>query len=102
MALDQSVKKLKILQIEEDFSDEIILKIFSYLSTEDIITCSTVHEKFHRIAFDESVWRAHRKFDKINLAGKFVPLGLVQLLFKLGTKFLSLEGATILTEFKRV
>jgi len=81
-----------------DFSDEILLKIFSFLGSEDIVSCVPVHEKFHRIAYDDALWRGDRQFGKVNLAGKKVPLGLVQELFNHGTKFLNLEGATIFTQ----
>ena len=87
-----------MLSIVEDFSDEILMKIFSFLKSEDILSTLTVHEKFHRLAFDDSLWRGHRQFDKINLSSKLVPLTLIQELFEHGTKYLCLAGATILNK----
>ena len=85
------------MQITEDFSDEILLKIFSFLNSDDLLTLLSVNKKFNRLTFDDSLWRGHRQFDKINLSGKEVPLTLIQEFFEHGTKYICLEGAIILT-----
>ena len=87
-----------MLSIVKDFSDEILMKIFSFLDSEDILSTLTVHEKFHRLAFDDSLWRGTRQFDKINLSRKLVPSALIEELFEHGTKYLCLDGATILNK----
>ena len=87
-----------MLSIVKDFSDEILMKIFSLLDSEDILSTLTVHEKFHRLAFDDSLWRGTRQFDKINLSRKLVPSALIEELFEHGTKYLCLDGATILNK----
>jgi len=87
-----------MLCIVKDFSDEILMKIFSFLDSEDILSTLTVHEKFQRLAFDESLWRGHRQFEKINLSSKLVPLALIEELFEHGTKYICLDGATILNK----
>ena len=104
MSLEESISEeivsMNPMSIVEDFSDEILLKIFSFLDSEDIVNCVPVHEKFRRIAFDDFLWRGCRQFGKANLSDKLVPLGLIQELFNQGTKFLNLEGATIFTQIK--
>ena len=97
---NEEPKESRDMSIVEDFSDEILLKIFSFLDSEDIVNCVPVHEKFRRIAFDDFLWRGCRQFGKANLSDKLVPLGLIQELFNQGTKFLNLEGATIFTQIK--
>ena len=61
MSLEESISEeivsMNPMSIVEDFSDEILLKIFSFLDSEDIVNCVPVHEKFRRIAFDDFLWR---------------------------------------------
>jgi len=95
---NEEPKESTDMSIVEDFSDEILLKIFSFLCSEDIVNCVPVHDKFQRLAFDPALWRDSRQFGKVNLAGKMVPLGLIQELFNHGTRFLNLEGSTIFTQ----
>ena len=51
----------------DNISDEILLKIFSFLDIEDLIRCTQVSKRFYRIANDSYLWSA------VNVSGKAVP-----------------------------
>ena len=55
----------------DKISDEIVVKIFSYLPRSVLGRCAPVCKKFRRIALDDSLWKA------IKLYKKTVPPGVI-------------------------
>ena len=52
--------------------DEIMLKIFSFLSFESLGNCNQVSHRMKRIAEDTSLW------EKVEAEGKVIPAGFVE------------------------
>ena len=69
---NMSPEKHQKVFILEDLSDEMQLKIFSYLSVKDLIRCGQVSSRTRRICRDESLWNS------INLCGKIVPANFIK------------------------
>ena len=69
--------------------NEILVKIFAHLSVRDLGRCSQVSHRFRHISRDDSMWQ------KINVYGKKVPVELIEQLFAIGTKYLSLQETKI-------
>ena len=78
----------------EDLSDEMQLKIFTYLSVKDLIHCGQVSTRTRRICQDESLWQ------KVNLFGKIVPADFIQYVLDNGCKFINLSYAEIRGDLK--
>ena len=76
----------------ENLSDEVQLKIFSYLSVKDLIHCSHVCSRIRRICQDESLWL------KVNLCGKIVPANFIKYILDNGCKYINLSFANIVGE----
>jgi hypothetical protein len=51
----------------ENFSEEIVINIFSFLPIDELINCSLVQKKWERISADESLWMYFVKGLKIEL-----------------------------------
>ncbi|KAI7898848.1 uncharacterized protein BX663DRAFT_555399 [Cokeromyces recurvatus] len=51
------------------FSKELVLRVFSFLSSQDLITCTVVSHNWSRIANDEMLWKPlfYRKFQNLFL-----------------------------------
>ena len=60
----------------EKLPDEIILKIFSFLSFKSLGNCNQVSSRMKRIAGDTSLW------EKVQASGKVVPTGFVEQIVK--------------------
>ena len=73
----------------EDLSDEIQLKIFTYLSVKDLSCCSQVSKRTRRICRDESMW------EKVNLCGKIVPATFLKYILDNGSKHINLAFSEI-------
>ena len=78
----------------ENLSDEVQLKIFSYLSVKDLIHCSHVSSRTRRICQDESLWL------KVNLCGKIVPADFIKYILDNGCKYINLSFANVIGELK--
>ena len=73
----------------EELPNEILVKIFAHLSLRDLGRCSQVSHRFRHISRDDSMWQ------KINVYGKKVPVELIEQLFAIGTKYLSLQETKV-------
>ena len=74
----------------QDLPDEIILKIFNYLSIKDLYHCATMNRKMRSISNDESLWY------QMHLTGKFSAKLLKQTLDR-GCRYLSLYRCNVLS-----
>ena len=72
----------------QDLPDEIILKIFNYLSIKDLCHCATMNRKMRSISSDESLWY------QMHLTGKFSAKLLKQTLDR-GCRYLSLYRCNV-------
>eukprot|EP00116_Pleurobrachia_bachei_P004740 sb/3465002/ len=66
------------------FSEELTLKIFSYLKIEDLCRCSLVCSYWRRLSYDKSLWK------KINLRNRNIPIDQLVARLRFGTRYLSL------------
>ena len=71
----------------ETLSNEIWLKIFSYLEVQDLNQCASVSKQFQKLAHDKVVWKKM----PINLSAKRVPIGFIQQIVERGTAYLNLN-----------
>ena len=62
--------------------DEVLLDIYGYLHTIDIINCGQVSKRFREISRDETL-------QKLNLDEREVPNNFLKLLLSRGLKYLS-------------
>ena len=76
----------------EDLPDEIILKILENLDVKSLANCVTVSKRIRAICKDVTT------FQKINLFGREVPTGFLQLVLNFGCKYLCLSRARMLPE----
>ena len=75
----------------EDFPNEVILTIFSFLDVKDLIQCAKVSKRVRAICHDESLWK------KINLYFKTVPAELINYILVYGScKYLSLWSTDLI------
>ena len=88
--LATSAKRPKISpKTLDDLPDEVLLKIYAYLSMKNLVRCSGVSKRIRRICHDESLWQ------KINLYGKIVPSEFLEQVLANGCKYLNLQDAQI-------
>ena len=73
----------------EDLSNELIVKVFSYLEIKELIRCGQLSKRMRIISHDQSLWQ------KMNLFRKAVPTTFLAMIIKKGCKFLSLSGARL-------
>ena len=76
----------------ETLSNEIWLKIFSYLEVQDLNQCASVSKQFQKLAHEKVVWKKM----PINLAAKRVPIGFIQQIVERGTAYLNLDCTQML------
>ena len=76
----------------ETLSNEIWLKIFSYLEVKDLNQCASVSKQFKKLAHDKMVWKKM----PINLSAKRVPIGFIQQIVERGTAYLNLNGTQMI------
>jgi len=81
-------QKLSILQLE-DLPDEVLLKIFSLLHIEDLISCGQLSKRIRSVCHDESLWQ------KMYLGWKTVPNNFLELALNNGCTYLSLSCAKL-------
>ena len=82
--------KLKISSINlQDLPTEVLLKIFSYFDTRELIQFAQVSKRIRSICYDESNWR------KINLYKKNIHVTLLEQILENGCKYLSLCEAKL-------
>ena len=75
----------------EDFPNEVILTIFSFLDVKDLIPCAQVSKRVRAICHDDSLWK------NINLYFKTVPADLIDYILVYGScKYLSLWSADLI------
>ncbi|KAI8915849.1 hypothetical protein EDD86DRAFT_243818 [Gorgonomyces haynaldii] len=78
-------------QLREDIisklPDELSLKILSYLTRNDILTCSLVNKRWNLLSNDDAIWKAfcmqdwqHKQFTTMNLAHRLDLRHVVRLL----------------------
>ncbi|KAF0301160.1 Marginal zone B- and B1-cell-specific protein [Amphibalanus amphitrite] len=68
-------------------SDEIILKIFGFLSKSMLVRCARVCRRWRQLAFDETLWR------RMDAAGRTIPAGGLGRLVQRGVRLLRLTRA---------
>ena len=88
LKLDNSPKVLR-LDIEL-LPNELLVKIFSYLTIKELYKCGHVSKKFRQISHDKSFWKC------VNLYNQRVSCQFVAQILQLGTEYLSLYGAILL------
>ena len=76
----------------ETLSNEMWLKIFSYLGVQDLNRCASVSKQFQTFAYDKVVWKKM----PINLAAKQVPIEFIQQIVERGTSYLNLDCTQML------
>ena len=74
----------------QDLPDELVLKIFSYLDTNDHICFGQVSKKTRRISHDRSLWVT------VDLVEKVVKTELLEMILGKGCRILNLFHSTIL------
>ena len=73
----------------EKLSDEIILKILSFLSLKTLGNCNRVSRKMKRIAEDTSLW------EKVEAWLKVIPAGFMEKIVKSKVKYLSVQNCEV-------
>jgi hypothetical protein len=73
--------------------DELILKIFSFSETKDLISCGQVSKRTRRISHDRSLWMT------AILEKKIVKTELLEMILRKGCRILNLCHSTILGSF---
>ena len=73
----------------QDLPDELVLKIFSYLDTKDLIICGQVSKRIRRISHDSTLWVT------ANLENKIVKAELLDIILEKGCRILNLRHTTI-------
>jgi len=73
----------------DKISDEIIVKVFSYLNRQSLGRSASVCQRFQRIAYDESLWK------RIKMYHKNIFSGVIGQVLARGTWFLSLAKANL-------
>ena len=72
-----------------DLPDELILKVFSYTDTVDLLNCAQVSKRIRTISNDNSL------FQTVNLRNKIVKTDLLATLLNKGCKSLILSDSSI-------
>ena len=75
-------QKMSFFQLE-DLSDEVILKIFSFLDMTEILICGQVSKRLRAITLDDSLWL------KLNFLKRKVPFKFLEKASENGCKYLS-------------
>ena len=73
-----------------DLPDELILKVFSYTETTDILRCGQVSKRIRNISHDDSL------FHTVNLSSKNVKIDILEKVLNKGCKSLNLSDSYIL------
>ena len=73
LATSAKRQKISTKALDQMRPDEVLLKIYAYLSMKNLVRCSGVSKRIRRICHDESLWQ------KINLYGKIVPSEFIEL-----------------------
>ena len=68
----------------EEFCDEIILKILSFVSIKDLVICQQVSKKLQKLANDKTLWK------RIKMQDQQIPKELMELMVKNGVQYLDL------------
>ena len=76
-----------------DLPDEVILKMFSYLSLKDLMNCGQVSERIRAISHDETLWQ------KVNLYRLKVSTEFLQMILNNGCTHLSLKQTELAGNF---
>ena len=80
----------------QDLPDELILKIFGYSETKDLITYGQVSKRMRRISHDGTLWVT------VNLVKKIVKADLLQVILGKGCKILNISNSTIVGHFSSI
>ena len=72
-----------------DLPDELILKVFSYTETADILRCGQLSKRIRTISNDNSL------FQTVNLSGKYVKTCFLETVLHKGCKSLNLSDSSI-------
>ena len=78
----------------EEFPNELLLKILSFLEIADLIKCSLTSKRIRFICYDDSLWQ------KIDLSKKKVTTDLIQKVIDNGCKYLNLNEAKIVATIR--
>jgi len=76
----------------KDLPDELVFKVFTYLSIQELIKCGQVSKRIRAISYDGTL----PQWQKFNFYQKKVPAEFLQLLLDMGCKYLSLSNSRIL------
>ena len=74
----------------DDLPDEVILKLFVFLSLKELLLCGQVSKRLRRIANDESLWT------KLNFFERKVPYDFIEKAAGNGCQYLGLANCDIL------
>ena len=80
----------------QDLPDEMLLKIFGYSETKDIITYGQVSKRMRRISRDGTLWVT------VNLVNKIVKTDLLEVILGKGCKILNISNSTIVGHFSSI
>ena len=76
-----------------DLPDELILKVFSYTETMDILRCRQVSERIRTLSNDNSLYQT------VNLCCKYVKTDILEIVLNKGCKSLNLSDSYIFGYF---
>ena len=80
----------------EGLPDEIILKVFNYLKTKDLIHCGQLSRRIRAISLDESLWQ------NVKLVKEIVKSDFVETVVNRGCKSLTLQQVYLKGELKYI
>ena len=79
-----------------DLPDELVLKIFGYSETKDLITYGQVSKRMRKISRDGTLWVT------VNLVKKIVKTDLLEVILGKGCKILNISNSTIVGHFSSI
>jgi len=82
-------KKISLRYSLEDFPNEILLKIFTYLEFKDLGYCAQISRRFREISQSPPLW------ETVIENNQRIPAGFIWHALTLGCKYLHLENSTI-------
>ena len=80
----------------QDLPDELLLKIFGYSETKDLITYGQVSKRMRKISRDGTLWVT------VNLVKKIVKTDLLEVILGKGCKILNISNSTIVGHFSSI
>ena len=85
----------------EDLSNELIVKVFSYLEIKELIRCGQLSKRIRIISHDQSLWqKMNLSSDPWEKCTNKVPAEFLHMVIRNGCKYLSLNSGQIQSDLK--